>query len=64
MDTRRMMAFVGLQFSQKTTSLELWGIFFSFGDQFGAMDITTAHELIHRREKGLQEIGLELPALD
>lgn len=53
-----LMAFYGLQFSQKASSLELWGLIISFGGIFGALGITTAHELVHRKEKGVRALGI------
>lgn len=52
-----LFGFLGIIFSLKSSNLELLGLILSFGTIMGFMGITTAHELIHHKDKRMRLIG-------
>ncbi|XGC79515.1 alkane 1-monooxygenase [Bdellovibrio bacteriovorus] len=52
-----LFGFLGVIFSIKSSNLELLGLVLSFGTIMGFMGITTAHELIHHKDKRMRFIG-------
>nr|WP_295900512.1 alkane 1-monooxygenase [uncultured Bdellovibrio sp.] len=58
-----VFGFVGILSSLKASSYELVGLMLSFGTIMGLLGINTAHELVHRKEKELQQLGFGLLSL-
>lgn len=58
-----IFSFAGILHSLKATPLELLGLVLSFGTIMGVLGINTAHELVHRKEKQLRELGFGLLTL-
>lgn len=58
-----VFAFVGIIHATTAATLELVGLIISFGTIMGVLGINTAHELVHRKEKSLQNIGFALLSL-
>ncbi|HEY1080022.1 MAG TPA: alkane 1-monooxygenase [Bdellovibrio sp.] len=58
-----VFGFVGIIHATTATTLELVGLIISFGTILGVLGINTAHELVHRKEKSLQNIGFALLSL-
>ncbi|UOF01829.1 alkane 1-monooxygenase [Bdellovibrio reynosensis] len=52
-----LFGFLGVIFSLKASNIELMGLILSFGTIMGFMGITTAHELIHHKDKRLRLTG-------
>lgn len=58
-----VFGFVGITHAMSASTLELVGLTISFGTVMGVLGINTAHELVHRKEKSLQNIGFALLSL-
>lgn len=52
------LIFALVRMSQATTWVELFGVAISMGVLLGAFGITTAHELVHRRQKIYRALGV------
>ncbi|WP_374073390.1 alkane 1-monooxygenase [Bdellovibrio bacteriovorus] len=58
-----IFAFVGILRSLNAETYELVGLILSFGTILGLLGISTAHELVHRKERELRELGFGLLSL-
>lgn len=58
-----LFSFGGLLLAMQANQLEMLGLVLSFGTILGVLGINTAHELVHRREGWLRNLGMGILTL-